>query len=96
MRRVFRPNVAAELGEAADWYDDQSPALGRAFLGELESALERIDENPYSYRAVHLSIRRAPLHRFPYGVYFAIIDDAIHVLAVVHDARHPSIWKRRR
>lgn len=34
--------------------------------------------------------------RFPYCVYYAIIERAIHVLAVVHDARHPSVWKRRR
>jgi plasmid stabilization system protein ParE len=31
-----------------------------------------------------------------YGVYYARIKDEIHILAVVHDARHPSVWRQRR
>lgn len=96
MRRIVRPYLPAELGEVVDWYNERSPGLGERFFEEVEKALARIDETPYLYRTVHLDIRRAPVERFPYGVYYAVIDDTVHVLAVVHDARHPSVWKRRR
>ena len=65
MRRVLRPYVPAELGEAADWYDERVPGLGRDFIEEVGVALARIDENPRSYQRVHLDIRRAPLRRQP-------------------------------
>lgn len=96
MRRVVRPYVATDLGQAMSWYDERSPGLGRLFIEEVEKALDRVEDNPYSYQTVHDTIRRAPVRRFPYGIYYAIIADTIHVLAVVHDARHPLVWKRRR
>jgi hypothetical protein len=35
------------------------------------------------------------LTRFPYGVFFAVDDDEVLVLAVVHLHRHPDTWKNR-
>lgn len=67
-----------------------------ADLARLARDLSRIEQNPLLYQAVHLDIRRAPLRQFPYGVYYTLIEDEIHILAVVQDARHPSVWRRRR
>jgi hypothetical protein len=36
MRRIVRPYVAAELDQAANWYDERSPGLGRTFIEEVE------------------------------------------------------------
>lgn len=95
MKLVLRPLVEGDLDEAADWYEERRPGLKKDFLGAVEDVLARIQENPRLYQAIHLDVRRAPLDRFPYGVYYALIRDEIHVLAVVHDARHPSVWRRR-
>lgn len=35
-------------------------------------------------------IRRALVHRFPYAVYFAVEDDVVVVLAVLHASRDPA------
>lgn len=96
MNLVLRPYVERDLHEAGSWYEERRPGLRQAFLGAVETALSRIAENPQLYPAAHLDIRRAALQRFPYGVYYALIGNEIHVLAVVHDARHPSVWRRRR
>lgn len=96
MKLVLRPPVERDLDEASTWYEERRPGLKKDFLGAVESALFRIEETPRLYPAIHLDIRRAPLDRFPYGVYYTLMQDEIHVLAVVHDARHPSVWRRRR
>lgn len=96
MNRVLRPQVEPEIRESFRWYEERQAGLGRSFLESIEAALRRIDDNPRLYQEIHLDIRRAPLDRFPFGVYYALIQGDLHVLAVLHDARHPSTWKRRR
>ena len=96
MKLILRPYVEKEIEDAAEWYQARRSDLREAFLDEVIAALGRIDENPYLYATIHRKIRRAPLKRFPYGIYYALIAGSLHVLAVVHDARHPSVWKRRK
>jgi hypothetical protein len=38
-------------------------------------------------------VRRAPLHRFPYGVFYVIRDDRIDALAVYHVRRRPRAFE---
>lgn len=96
MKLVLRSSAERELNEAAIWYERRQPGLKEQFLGSVEDTLSRIEENPQLYPTVHLDIHRASLQRFPFGVYYALIGNQIQVLAVVHDARHPSVWQRRR
>jgi toxin ParE1/3/4 len=96
MKLVLRPYVEHDIDTAATWYEERRPGLKRGFVEEVEAALSRIQHNPFLYAVVHLDMRRAPLRRFPYGIYYALIREEIHVLAVVGDSRHPSIWQRRR
>jgi toxin ParE1/3/4 len=96
MRLVLRPFVEHDLDKAASWYEDRQSGLRERFLENVGDTLVRIEHNPLLYQTVLLDIRRAPLRQFPYGVYYALIEDEVHVLAVAHDARHPSVWRRRR
>lgn len=95
MRLVLRPLVERDLDEAARWYETRQAGLRERFFGDFEAVLVRIEENPFLHPTVHRAIRRAPLGDFPYGIYVQIQDE-IRVLGVVHDARHPSVWRRRR
>lgn len=96
MKLVLRPYVERDLGRDAAWYEERQQGLREDFLDEVGATLSRIQGNPRLYPIVHLDIHRAPVRRYPYGVFYALIGDEIHVLAVVHDARHPSVWRRRR
>jgi len=96
MRLVLRPLVERDLDEATSWYEERQPGLRERFLEDFEGVLVRIQENPYLYQKIHRATRRAPLRDFPYGVYYVQVRDEIRVLAVTHDARHPSVWRRRR
>lgn len=90
-RRALR-----EIGDAYEWYDEQVPGLGQAFLAELETQLEIIVQSPQHYAEIQRGIRRTLLSRFPYGVFYAWQGEMVSVLAVVHTARHPRRWPRPR
>lgn len=95
MKLVIRPAVERDLDEAGRWYEARQIGLRRIFLEAVGDTFSLIEENPLLYPAIHLEIRRASIRRFPYGVFYALLGNQIHILAVVHDARHPSVWRRR-
>jgi len=96
MRRLFtRPRAQLDAEEAATWYESRRLGLGLLFLDELDSVLRRITAFPLQFPAIHRTVRRALLNRFPYAVYFAATDEEVSVIAVLHQHRRPDTWKDR-
>ena len=95
-RLVSEPQTDLEIEATFQWYQKQQTGLGVEFLEELRAVYTRIGEGPLKYQHLRSGIRRALLRRFPYAVYFAVEQDAIVVLAVLHAARDPEEWQRRR
>ncbi len=95
-RLVAEPRVALDVAAAFEWYEKERAGLGREFLDELRAAYDRIADGPLKYQHLRSGIRRALVRRFPYGVYFAVEDDVIVVLCVLHASRDPAEWQRRR
>ena len=82
------------MGEAHDWYELRSPGLGEEFLVATELQLKRLEQAPLLYAEVITGVRRALLPRFPYGVFYAVRSDLVHVLGVIHNARNPRRWPK--
>jgi toxin ParE1/3/4 len=95
MRYLFHPEARAEFKEATIHYFEKSPSLAAAFYSEVESAIEKIFENPELYRVIDEDVRRCLTKRFPYAVLYTIEDNYILILAVMHCSREPSYWKHR-
>jgi len=94
-RLVIRPEATRDLREAYSWYESQSPGIGRAMLQRVREQLRIIRERPEVFPIVLRSVRRAPLKRFPYGIYYNFQGDRIVVLAVYHFKRSPDGWMSR-
>ena len=91
----LREEADEDLSAAASWYEQQRPGLGHAFLDEALTSLRRIVEQPQMSPIVHRDIRRALIHRFPFGIYYRIEPAHIVVIAVMHGSRHPRRWQIR-
>lgn len=91
----FRPLAQDDVESAISWYGEKRPVLALAFVESLDAVVARISESPLQFPAVRGEIRGALLGTFPYGVFFTVATDKIHVLAVVHLHRHPDTWKKR-
>jgi plasmid stabilization system protein ParE len=95
-RLVFRPQARTELVDVRRWHEEQRAGLGAEFGQEADRALSLLVQTPESFQRVHREIRRTRLHRFPYAIYFRVLEDEVVVLAVVHGRRHPRRWQSRR
>ncbi|OIP65889.1 MAG: hypothetical protein COZ32_04735 [Nitrospirae bacterium CG_4_10_14_3_um_filter_53_41] len=83
-----------DLEEGYRFYESQSPGLGSYFLDSLYSD---IDSLAY-FGGIHQLVfgcHRLLSKRFPFAVYYRIIDNVILVLAVLDCRRSPS-WIRKR
>ena len=74
---IFTQAARLELIEAQDWYEDESPGLGRQFRAEVDRVARRISSSPLQFPLVLGATRRALLRRFPYALLFVVNSDAI-------------------
>ena len=82
--------VANDLNEGKDFYDQRQEGVGDYFWDSLVSDIESL----IIYAGIH--IKRYGLHRmlakrFPYAIYYEIKDDIAYVVAVLPMRRDP-LW----
>ena len=92
---IIRPEAETDLIEARAWYEQQRDDLGSEFLTEIEDVFERIGKQPRLYAVEYKEVRRVALSRFPYVVYYRILDETVEIIAVIHGSRDPRLWKSR-
>jgi plasmid stabilization system protein ParE len=81
---LIRPAAFDDLEATRNWYELRQSGLGDRFLDCADETIARIVEQPLWYNIVHRDIRRTTIHRFPYGVYYRVLEDTIHVIAIFH------------
>lgn len=94
-RLKFSGRAVREVGQAFEWYEAQSDGLGSEFEVAFELQMKRLEQVPLLYPEIISGVRRTLLPRFPYGVFYVVRDDLVHILAVIHNVRNPKRWPRR-
>ncbi len=92
---ILTPEAEEDLAEAAAWYEDHRAGLGQDLVARVRAVLTRIADSPELYGEVYCGIRRAPVRRFPYGVFYRHLRDRLQVIAIFHERRDPSAWRDR-
>ena len=87
--------AAQDLAFAERWYSRGAPHVVASFEEETDRIFRRISEVPESYQIVEATVRRAPVRRFPFSVYYQILSEWIEIVAIVHQSRDPRTWQRR-
>jgi toxin ParE1/3/4 len=83
---IFHPAARRELEEAIDHYAAERPGLGREFREEVQGVLALLTRFPRLGQPVRGSVRRMMLSRFPYRLYYRLLDsDNLRILAVAHN-----------
>lgn len=98
-RVVFRPEVEADVAEAAAWYETRQTGLGLRFAEAVFEVWDALAENPRINARRHLTkdLRWRYPARFPYRIVYEIdeVRREVVVLAVLHASRHESHWQTR-
>lgn len=93
---IIRPEAEQDIQGAFGWYEERIVGLGREFLRCIDVSFAQINRSPSSYPIVYIDIRRILTRRFPFGVFYIIVNQKIIVLAVLHARRDPSVWQKRK
>lgn len=93
---IVSPSAEQDIEEAVSYYREQSRGLAHTFLEHLTNVLIQLENNPESFQKIHLEIRKAPIRKFSYGIYYVNEKDQSRVIAIVHDRRNSISWKRRK
>ena len=83
-----------DLEEGYLFYEQQSPGLGAYFLDSLYSDIDSLA----FFGGIHhvaFGYHRLIAKRFPFAVYYRIIEEAVLVMAVLNCRSNPS-WIRER
>lgn len=92
MRLVVTPEAQASINQAIDWYlSEGGKTLAARAAKAFRSAVRSIASDPLlnpPYPDV-LGVRRKVMSRFPYLVFYALDDDKVVVLDVLHAAKKP-------
>ena len=96
-RLFVRKRARADIAAAFRWYEERSTGLGHEFLRAVRVALASIERAPEQHQVALDDIRKLPLVRFPYVVYYVVLKRGrVSVIAVTHGRRHPKRWQSRR
>ncbi len=94
---IVRPSAVEDVVEAAAWYEKQAEGLGEDLVNEVVRAIHRAASDPERFRVVRRNgeIRRVLTERFPYRIFFSILNNKLFVHAILHGAQHDRRWKQR-
>jgi hypothetical protein len=76
----------------ASFYRMESFGAADKFLSSVRSFLLRLENAPFIYQIANNTIRRIPMGKFPYNIFYTIDGNNVSVLAIVHQKRSPAIW----
>jgi hypothetical protein len=79
--------ASIELFEAIEYFESISLGLGFKFLDDFEMLLNTLGQRPMSFGFFDEFHRRAVLSRFPYIIFFEIINDTVLIVRVRHASR---------
>ena len=84
-----------DLEEGFDFYEMQEPGIGAYFLTSLSSDIDSLK----LYAGIHpqtvTGYYRMLAHRFPFVIYYKIVEDEIRIYAVLDTRRSPTLHYRR-
>ena len=89
------PGAEQEFREAFLWYFERSPIAAAAFrslvFDAIDGLADRADMWPVEADGIHYYV----LKRFPYTIWYDLVETTASVLAVAHQHRRPNYWKSR-
>lgn len=84
-----------DLIQGFDFYETRETGIGDYFLSCLYSDIESLKIYGGIHGVISKDLHRALSRRFPFAIYYAVINNIVVIRAVLDCWRNPS-WIRRR
>jgi plasmid stabilization system protein ParE len=91
MKVEFSRLALAELEAILHYVAERSPLGAKRVADRMRRALDHIARHPKAAETVEQrpGVRRLPLMRYPYVIYYEVGRDVVTVLRILHGARRP-------
>ena len=83
-RLVITQEAETDIRASLIWYKLRSPLAAARFLVALDECYSAIRRSPISFQIERGRIRQVPVRRFPFKIYFEVVDGTILILRVYH------------
>ena len=94
MKVLVLADAAQDLENARDFYDAICLGVGSYCVDSLLSDIESL-HRLHGIHSVRFGCYRMLATRFPFGIYYQEVDDAVRVIAILDLRRNPS-WIRQK
>lgn len=84
-----------DFDKSYEFYNEDSPKVADTFFIRINLGFENIKQNPNSFPFAHKNLRKYVVKKFPFVIYYRIVDSVIQVIAIFHMSRNPEIWNER-
>lgn len=84
---IITSDAYLDLGQIVEWYEARKRYLGIEFAEIANEYINRIGKNPLLYNCVYKDYRRALLKRFPYKIYYKVVENKILIIGMFHNSR---------
>lgn len=91
---VILKEVADDLNDGKAFYDQRESGVGDYFWDSLLADIESLAIYAGIHNREH-GLHRMLAKRFPYAIYYEIVDDIAYVVAVLPMRRNPAWIKRK-
>ena len=90
-RVIISPRAQKEIEEAIDYYSQNSNDAPKDFIINLENAYRTLEKFPF-FKIRYKSIRALKIRKFPYSLYYVIVEDRkiVRVLSCFHHKLNPG------
>ncbi|MGJ8683610.1 MAG: type II toxin-antitoxin system RelE/ParE family toxin [Nonlabens sp.] len=76
---LVQPRFENEVDEALEYYQEISPQVRKAFNNQLLACFQALSQNPF-YQVRYKEVRAIPVKRFPYVLFFKIVENSRKVM----------------
>ncbi|HTB05053.1 MAG TPA: type II toxin-antitoxin system RelE/ParE family toxin [Bradyrhizobium sp.] len=91
MKALYTEEAIKDLDAIADWLIVHYPAVAPAVERRIQSVVAHIARWPKSARrsAKRPDVRVVSIGRYPYKIFYRVVDDTVEILHIQHAARRP-------
>ncbi len=93
MRVEFSALALVELDDILRYIEERNLSAARKLRAFIFLALQRISRFPEAAQRVaeRPAVRRLPLVRYPYALYYEIGNDVVTIVRILHTSRAPFV-----
>tara|TARA_R110002072_G_scaffold13058_8_gene55312 strand:- start:634 stop:942 length:309 start_codon:yes stop_codon:yes gene_type:complete len=85
-----------DFDKSYNYFFKESPKIADTFFKKINKSFEDIKRNPFVFPVAYQEeVRKFVVNKYPFIIYYQVVNSKINVIAIFHTSRNPEIWNER-